>query len=271
MDTSLAAIFDIYSFSLGRRLFAIAQVRSAALTSGEPDVVTFAESCVDHDETLRNMEAHWAARDEKAPAFAPEAKILDVAIDGVLGAIRDTAERQVEASAPGDPIALKGVGLLKELFPRGLFAVTSLPFVEELCEVERILAALESPTRAALVHELGLSRYVARLSDLVQQYRAALEKPLPPQVTFAEVKAARAEGQRRMLQLIAMIVGRYPSDEPADRAGRAALLGPILQQNEAIGQALRARRAADDVDPKTGEPVHAPAVSEAPAVTPSPA
>ncbi|MDI1484031.1 hypothetical protein [Polyangium sp. y55x31] len=271
MDTSLATLFNLYTFTPGRRLFAIAQVRKAALAAGDMAIAAFAVSCVDHDEALRTLEATWAAQDEKAPAFAPEAKPIDLAIDGVLVAIRDTAERQVEASAQGDPIATSGSALLKEIFPRGLFAVTSLPYVEELCEVERILGVLQHPMRVPTVQELGLSRYVARLVDLAKQYRTALELPLPKRVTFPEVKAARAEGQRRMLQLVAMIVGRYPSDTPEDQASRLAMLGPIVQQNEAIGQSLRARRTADDVDPETGEPLRVPVVSEAPAVTTSPA
>ncbi|MRG96840.1 hypothetical protein [Polyangium spumosum] len=271
MDTSLAAFFNVYTLTRGRRHFAVAQVRKAALVTGDLDIASFATSCVEHEKELRTLEAKWAAQEEKPPAFAPEAKPIDLAIDGVLGAIRDTAERQVDASAPGDPIAKSGAALLEEIFPRGLFAVTSLPFVEELCEVERILGVLEDPARVATVQDLGLSRYVARLSDLVKQYRAALELPLPKRVTFAEVKAARNEGQRRMLQLMAMIVGRYPSESAEDQACRLALLGPIVQQNEAIGQALRARRAAEDVNPETGEPEQAPVASAAPVVTMNPA
>ena len=50
-----------------------------------------------------------------------------------------------------------------------------------------------------------------------------------------------------------MISGRHPSDSPEDLAGCAALLDPILKQNEAIREYLRTRRAVPDVNPETGE------------------
>ncbi|MRG96974.1 hypothetical protein [Polyangium spumosum] len=52
---------------------------------------------------------------------------------------------------------------------------------------------------------------------------------------------------------MAKILGTYdePTGDHAEK--RAALLAPVVKQNEAIRQHLRARRSAPDVDPKTGE------------------
>ena len=66
-----------------------------------------------------------------------------------------------------------------------------------------------------------------------------------------------------MLQIIAMIVGRYYSDSAEHTKGRAALLGPIVRQHEAIKAYRRAHRAVEDVNPATGE------LDPAPAPTPS--
>ncbi|MDC3958087.1 hypothetical protein [Polyangium jinanense] len=130
-------------------------------------------------------------------------------------------------------------------------AVTSLPFVEELGEVQRILSRVDEPDYKALVIELGLTRHVLRLRDLEGKYRAAIEG-LGGQVTYAQVKDARAKGQSLMLQAVAMILGEYPSDSDADRKARGALLGPILVQNEAIRRYLRERKPIEDVNPETG-------------------
>ena len=56
-----------------------------------------------------------------------------------------------------------------------------------------------------------------------------------------------------MLEAVAMIVGKYPRSTPEHVANRTALLGPILQQNEAIRAYLRSRRPVQDVNPETGE------------------
>lgn len=48
-------------------------------------------------------------------------------------------------------------------------------------------------------------------------------------------------------------MGKHHERTPEGTAARLALLAPILQQNEAIRQYLRARRAVADVNPETGE------------------
>jgi hypothetical protein len=72
-------------------------------------------------------------------------------------------------------------------------------------------------------------------------------------VDFGQVRAARAQGQAHLLEAVAMIIGKYPKSSAEDVAARVALLGPILQQNEAIRAYLKSRRSVQDVDPETGE------------------
>lgn len=78
-------------------------------------------------------------------------------------------------------------------------------------------------------------------------------------VSLCAVKTARATGQSLLLQAVAMILGLHPSDGAEDLAARAQLLGPILKQNEAIRDYLRARKAVQDVNPETGEVETSPA------------
>jgi hypothetical protein len=116
------------------------------------------------------------------------------------------------------------------------------------------------------VDKLGLSRRVSRLVDLEKQYREAIALP-SQSVTFAMVKAARSQGQSLMLQAVALTLGKYPSDDDADVAARAALIRPILEQDAAIHAYLRERRAVEDVDPATGK-VPAPPAAGATSANP---
>ena len=50
---------------------------------------------------------------------------------------------------------------------------------------------------------------------------------------------------------MALIAGKYRKPEDADQ--RAALLAPILEQNERVGEAYQRRHTVNDVDPDTGE------------------
>jgi hypothetical protein len=166
---------------------------------------------------------------------------------------------------PNDSLAKSGAKLMLELYPSGVGAITSLSYVEELNEVERVLEALKSKVWKKTVSDLALSRHVTLLEELAASYKAKLNAPAEKVATFAEVRDARQKGQRLMLQAVAMIVGKHPFDTPEDVASRSALLTPILDQNEAIRQYLRSRRAVQDVNPETGEvDPNAPAKEEKP-------
>ena len=56
-----------------------------------------------------------------------------------------------------------------------------------------------------------------------------------------------------LLETVAIIVGKHHERTPEGTAARLSLLEPILKQNEAIGQYLKARRSPPDVNPETGE------------------
>ena len=144
------------------------------------------------------------------------------------------------------------------MFPTTVRDITTLPYVEELAQVERIIRVLESSDWAPVVKDMGLGRQAAYLKSLEQKYREAIKAP--GKIDFNEVKSARAKGQSLMLQGVAMILGLYPSDSAADREARAALMGPVLHQNAAIRQYLKARRAIVDVHPETGEEEAVPGV-----------
>lgn len=206
--------------------------------------------------TWADVAAEARGKNAAAPSggASPPATKIDALVDRTLTAIRDHAQSQAAGAAPDDPIHATVAFFLKEIFPAGVQEVTVLPFVEELAAVEPILGLLQGKDLTPTVEELGLQRLVKRLAALAVQYRAALEAPAPETLAFGKVKAARAEGQERLLQAVALIVGKHYRSTPADVAARADLLGPILEQNEAIGASMRARRTVEDVDPETGDP-----------------
>jgi hypothetical protein len=104
-----------------------------------------------------------------------------------------------------------------------------------------------------MVAELGLTRLAKRLTSLAIDYRVAVDAPEPEVVRFGDLRAARAKGQQHLVEAVAQIVGKHWRSTPEDVATRAALMAPILKQNEAIRQALRAHRTPEDVNPDTGE------------------
>ena len=251
MDATLESLFNLYVFTTGRGLFAIRGVRKLAEEQAFTQLVDHCDSTIAYYDDTRALELRWST-DRSATGTNPVAQRIDVLGDTTLGALRDTAVAQAKGAPEGDPIHQLVADFLQAIFPLGVHAVTSLGFVEESARVDDIVTQLQGPL-APSVTEIGLTRLANRLADLAAQYRKALEAPSPSLIDWGHVRAARAEAQGRLLEAIAIIVGKHHARTPEGTAARLALLAPILKQQDAIGAYLRARRAVDDVDPETGE------------------
>jgi hypothetical protein len=262
MNSSLSALLDIYVFPTGRRLFALRQVATRAKARGLLELTTHCAGAVAHDRECLSLERRWeglvadakgkASSKPSAAGSPPDAASIDPLVDNTLTAIRDHAVNQTAGASVDDPIHATVGAFLKSIYPAGVQEVTSLAFVLELAAVDDIVRLLQSKELAPVVKELGLGRLSKRLADLAVAYRAAIEAPSETTLVFGDVRAARIEGQDRLLQAVAMVIGKYHGRAAEDVAARDDLLGPILAQNEAIGAALRGRRTVVDVDPETG-------------------
>lgn len=208
-------------------------------------------AAIKHDRKTLGLEQEWGA-DETRPSADADATRIDNLVDRTLSAIRDAAQAQADGADPEDEIVPMVNSFLKAIFPAGVAAITTLPFVEELAVVESIVTKLKGPLKKT-VDELGLTRQVKRLAKLAEQYRAALTAPSAT-LKFGDVRAARARGQDMLLEIVVIILARHRSSSADDVSARSALLEPIVNQNEEIRRYMRSRRTVTDVDPETGEP-----------------
>jgi hypothetical protein len=251
MPTQLASLLTFYVFSTGRRLFAMQEVKKLATADTFTTLVTHCDVAIEHDLATRVTEARWAGRKTSAQ-YSPLAKQIDIYVDTAVSALHDGLELEANNSAPDDPLGQQAETLRQTLFPNGVAGVTALNYVDELAEVERILSTVKSAEWAPIITMLGLSRRVARIEALEPQYRSAVADTATA-LAFSDVKSARMRGQSLLLQIVAIVLGKYPSDNATDLAARAKLLAPIFRQNDAIRDYLRARRPVLDVNPDTGE------------------
>lgn len=262
MPTLLASLLNFYAFSTGRRLFALQEVKKLAVAETFPSLASHCDVAIEHDLATRVTEARWAGRKTGAQ-YSPLAKQIDSSMDTAVSALHDGLESEAKNSAPDDTLGQQAETLRQTLYPNGVAGVTALNYIDELAEIERILRTVRSAEWAPVITNLGLSRRVARIEALEPQYRSAVADPANT-LAFVEVKNARARGQSLMLQAVAIILGKYPSDNDADLAARGKLLAPIFRQNDAIRDYLRARRPVVDIDPETGAPEGPPDVAAPP-------
>lgn len=266
MPTHLASLLAFYVFSTGRRLFALQEVKKLAVADTFTSLTSHCDLAIEHDLATRVTEARWAGRKTGAQ-YSPLARQIDISIDTAVSALHDGLELEAKNSAPDDPLGQQAETLRQTLFPNGVAGVTALNYVDELAEVERILRTVKSAEWAPVISTLGLSRRVARIETLEPQYRSAVADPANT-LAFIEVKAARARGQSLMLQAVAIILGKYSSDNETDLAARGKLLAPIFRQNDAIRDYLRARRPVVDINPDTGQPEGSSDIVAPPEATP---
>jgi hypothetical protein len=269
MDGSLGALVNLYSFSTGRYIFALQQVLKAAQAqSGLATLVTHTQAGIQHGHETRVLENRYAEV-QNVPKGNPKLVAIDVRLDRALVALRDAAQAHVDAGSDddGDDAPDNARALLAAIFPKGVRDVTQSTFVEELSLVDGILDEIKT-NHAATIDQLGLGRFVQRITQINEEYRAAQQEPASGGPNGSDVRAARARTQEFLLEVVSLVIGQFPLAEKKDIEARQKLLGPILVQNDAIGAYLRARRSVEDVNPDTGEVQPAPT---APATPPQPA
>jgi hypothetical protein len=253
MDTTaaeLGSLIRLNVFTTGRRAFALRQVKLIAQKQGFAELEAHCDAALKHEELTRGIELRWTGQ-PVTPNNNPAVRHIDALVDRTLGAIRDQAVTQTIGAPPDDPIHQNVELFLRRVFPLGVHAVSTLPYIDELEAADQIAKLLRGEL-SALVRELGLAQLTERLADLVAQYREALEATPESVMDWGKVRAVQAEGQGMLLEAVCIILGKHRGRTPQGTASRAVLLGPILKQNEAISQYVRLRRPVVDVDPETG-------------------
>lgn len=250
VDVLVTEFLKLKTLSSGRRTLALRKMRRHAQSLAFDRLVTHIDACLDYEAHTRELDSRWRTRQLVPPGS--ETKPIDGLVDRTIAAIRDGAVAQAQGALPDDPIIAKVDAFLGAIFPHGVPAITNLPHADELAAVEDILGMLQGEL-APLVVELGLTRLVERLARLARDFRAALVKSQDI-LRFDTVREARARGQSNLIEAVALILGRYyRMDDPEHAAARALLLGPVIEQQEAVRAYARARRPVEDVDPDTGE------------------
>src|SRR5262245_13015513 len=97
MDVSLESLFTLYTFSTGRRLYALGKVMKVAAGMKLGDLEAHCAAAIKHDRQTRALETKWAA-----PAATPSrVQPVDVKVDRALVALRDAARAHADSEEDG--------------------------------------------------------------------------------------------------------------------------------------------------------------------------
>jgi hypothetical protein len=248
METTLKNLIKLAPSTPGRRILALRKMRAEAVALDLPHIVELADKAIAHDMETRGLDMRWLAERTIRSPHAAAMPAIEALADQLLTGLRDGARLHALGADGATLVAVDS--FIATVFPAGVFAVTSLPYVDEAAELERIVTMLHGPL-APQVIRFGLGRLVERLAVVSARYREALHPGA--KLDFATVRAAREQGQLYLLQIVAMIMGTFPLDTPEHVDGRRRLLGSIMEQDAAIRAYRRGRRAVPDMDPDTGD------------------
>ena len=265
-------LIDLYLFSSGRRQFAWKQLlESAAIDEGLQAQV---RESLEAEAEIHELERQWRAfqrggarRSDPSMSQARVqvdrsiARVLDGLVDTIKGFIKGLREDATLAELVGDEDeatreqrerqVARAEELIHELFPNGVRSITQLEYEDQLARVHQIVAAMTSDY-GDVVDGFQLTPIVGRLKRLNDHFEQLLKATDPPRLSYKTVRNARDRGQRNLLKTVAIILGTYHRDEQS--AVRAALLQPILTQNDEIAEYHQERQPVVDVNPDTGVP-----------------
>ncbi len=254
MSFELDEVFHLYQMPTGRLLYAARSVRQALTEDERPLIGPALDALMAAATEARQLEMRHREVTNR-PQYGPRAVALDATVDRLVSALVSAIKNARRAFGDDHPLGTAAARLEVTLFPRGAAAVTGLSYVEEVETISDLVTRLspngELADDAATLH---LAPYVQALATANDALRTALVAR-PQGATWDQVRAARAHAHGLLLELLAHILGRYPSHSPEDTIRRARLLDPIWRQQEAIARARRRRGPAVDVDPTSGAEV----------------
>ena len=211
-------------------LDALAEVRAAVAEALEAE------------DALGGMELNWTGH-KRQRMHAPEARELDAELDRALAGVGEVLRATAKIYGAGSPRALAAEAAHARLFPEGVAAITRLAWVDQFETVDLILKFAREPELAATLRSLGLEPAIQRIAEVNARFRVSLRHE-PQGPTFPELARAREAGQRRLQEVLVLLVARrlstpQPSPE-GDAVARA--VNVILGYNAALGRYRKRRR-----------------------------
>ena len=253
MSVELSDFISIYRLTSGRAAYALRQALAAVQQHNLPELGGPIELCLASALRCRELELRYKGANQ-TPLHGKGANQADAEFDRGWSRLASTLANAVELFGAGSVESTAAKRLLDGLFPKGVAAITSLPYIEEHESARLLLGRMRSAPLAAEVATLHLEGAVQRLSTLTDQLGMALEASDSPGLPkWDEVRTARLELHPALLGVIARVCGTFAANDASSSDRRTALLAPLLEQQERMASRYRARLGTSDVDPTTGE------------------
>ncbi len=246
---NIETLINLPIFTSGRRISIYNQMRLIGMRRNLTVLVAHIDRGLEHDRQTRELDNRWAKK-VRGRRYVREVQELDHVLDPVLASVRDISLGHIRGLPEGDRIVLEVDAMLTDIFPAGVSAITSLPYIEQAAATETVVGKLQTE-HALLVDELGLRARVDFLARLTLDYRTAIDHSR--NLTFARVSEYRRRGQQLLAEVMALMLGMFhDSTDPQHVDARTELLEPVLEQIADLRATRRRRNNESDDDVNDG-------------------
>jgi hypothetical protein len=245
---SISEWLSIYQLPIGAIGFCIAQMLIILRRLGNQEAIELAEKADKKHDVAAQLKYDWEQLKEQDPVASEGTREVDDRIDRTLSLIHQGAEvyTGLEGSSRKKQLADEFVD---ELFPSGVFPITSMSFTEQHDAVVTLTDRLNGEF-SEHVDELELRPLVDQLENLNDEFGDLLEADAD-RVVYDEVEAAYKEAEEAFHRLIVQVMGDYADDMETFNE----VMAPVHKQTELMRRHLQRRGSAPPIDPETGEPV----------------
>ena len=215
---------------------------------GNTEAVELAEQVLNVCDAAADVEYDWEQQKQNDPLTRPATQALDDEIDRTLSHLLQTIEAYAGLNGDGEPKEA-AEELVGELFPSGVYPITSQPFNRQFESVNTLLDRLRGKF-SGHVDVLNLEPMVSQLEELNEEFGEELDTA-GEQVTYDQVEAARVEARDAFDKLFAKLMHDYADDmETFNR-----VIAGYQDQTRRIRRSMQRKGVMPEVDPETGDPV----------------
>jgi hypothetical protein len=251
MNISISSTMKVYIFTPGRGIHALERVVEAATALGLTVIVTRAAGGIVFFRAVMDLQARY--RTSRTGLYGPYTVELDNLLDRGLTSVDAYLEGQIRLFSETHPRAGAASAIRPALFPEGVAAITGQPFVHQRVSVDRLIEAYLAPPLAPARAELpDLDVMMVRVAELNREYGVSIDDYDRDRPNLDTLRAAQQTAQESLAETFVLCLAAYLQAPPDQRAAFAALLEPIMRQNELIRSNRRRRKPPVDIDPGTG-------------------
>lgn len=244
----LGILIDLYQLSLGALIYCITRMQRRLDELGDDTGLRLAEEAAQKHERARRLEYDWEKQKERDPLRREGTVELDNKIDTTLNHLVQVVEGYANVETNTELTGLADE-VIEELFPTGIFHITSKPFDEQHTTVNELLGRLRTGYQEH-VQKLNLTPIVDRLDELNEEFGERLT-PREDAIEYDQVEAATVEAREAFYRLVGHVIGEYGGDMETFNE----IMAPVAEQQERTRRYFQRRGTVPEIDPESGEPV----------------